>query len=340
VDQFHFEISTMTQSTTIAAPVEVAARIYQVRIPLPFALNHVNCYLLRDDAGWTLLDTGLNWPAAQQAWQQALATLAITPPQIHRIILTHMHPDHFGLAGYFQAATGAPVLLSTIDAQAAQRIWVEDGWQAEITSGFWQRAGVDATLLQQIDTQVQGLRARTMPHPRRIDLLAPAAELTMAGRRWRAIQAPGHSDGQLIFYTAAEQLMLCGDQVLGKITPNIGRWPGAAAHPLRAYLESLAALRELPVQLALPGHGAPLTAWAERISQLQHHHQERLAAMATAAGPGATALSVARAIFNFAKFSEHEVRFAVAETLAHLDYLVEAGELQVWEEEGVASYGR
>ena len=134
--------------------------------------------------------------------------------------------------------------------------------------------------------------------------------------------------------------MLCGDQVLGKITPNIGRWPGAEAQPLRRYLASLAALQRLPVQLALPGHGAPLTTWVERITQLQQHHQQRLAAMAEAADTGATVLGVARAIFNFAKFSEHEVRFAVAETLAHLDYLVEAGELQMWEEDGVASYGR
>lgn len=330
----------MTQGTTSVSPVEVAAHIYQVRIPLPFALNHVNCYLLRDDDGWTLLDTGLNWPAAQQAWQQALTTLAITPPQIHRIVLTHMHPDHFGMAGYFQAASGAPVLLSAIDAQAAQRVWVEDGWKAEITSGFWQRAGVDAGLLEQIDAQVQGLRTRTMPHPERIDLLAPEGELTMAGRRWRAIHAPGHSDGQLIFYAAEEQLMLCGDQVLGKITPNIGRWPGAEEQPLQRYLASLAGLQRLPVQLALPGHGAPLTTWGERIGELQQHHQARLAAMAEAAGTGATVLSVARTIFNFAKFSEHEVRFAVAETLAHLAYLVEAGELRVWEADGVASYSR
>lgn len=339
----------MTQSHTQSPltethPIAVAERIYRVRLPLPFALNHVNCYLLQDDEGWTMLDTGLHWPAAVTAWQQAFTALNIAPHQIHRILLTHMHPDHFGLAGYFQALTGAPVLLSTIDAKAAHRVWVEDGWKAEITSGFWQRAGVENTLLQQIDSQVQGLRRRTMPHPHHVELIEPGARLQMAGNNWRAIHAPGHSDGQLIFYAEAAQIMLCGDQILGKITPNIGRWPGAEPQPLQRYLQSLTTLQPLSVQLALPGHGAPLVAWAERIAQLQAHHQVRLAAMADAAGlvinGGASALTIARAIFNFAKFSEHEVRFAVAETLAHLEYLVAQGELEVWEEKEVCLYGR
>ena len=321
-------------------PVEVATRIYQIRLPLPFALNHVNCYLLRETSGWTMLDTGLNWLPARLAWQQAFAALEITPNQIQRIVLTHMHPDHFGLAGYFQELTGAPVLLSVVDAQAAQRIWVENGWRKAKTSDFWQRAGIDQALIHQIATQVQHLRRKTMPHPPQIELMAPGTQLHMAGRNWRAIHAPGHSDGQLIFYAAAEQLMLCGDQILGKITPNIGCWPGGEVHPLPRYLHSLATLETLPVRLALPGHGAPITTWRDRIIHLQAHHQARLAAMYAAAAEGTTALRVAQALFNFAKFSEHEVRFAVAETLAHLEYLVDLGELQEEERDGVYWYGK
>ncbi len=328
----------MTQLLPLSPPVAVAEQIFQVRLPLPFALNHVNCYLLRDDDGWTMLDTGLHWPPALAAWEQAFTALAIRPDQIQRIVLTHMHPDHFGLAGYFHGLTQAPVLLSALDAAAAQRVWVENGWEAAKTRAFWRRAGIDDDLLRQIDRQIQALRHQTMPHPPQLELMTPDMPLQMAGRQWRTIDAPGHSDGQLIFYAAAEQLMLCGDQILGRITPNIGRWPAAEAQPLQRYLHSLATLQPLPVQLALPGHGAPLTAWAERIEQLQTHHQTRLAAMRAATSPGSTALTVARQIFNFAKFSEHEVRFAVAETVAHLEYLLDLGELQVEERAGVNWY--
>ena len=112
-----------------------------------------------------------------------------------------------------------------------------------------------------------------------------------------------------------------------KITPNIGLWPTTEPNPLGRYLTSLTQLATLPVRVAWPGHGRPITEWPVRLAELQTHHQARLANM-RAAADGASALTVAQRVFNFAKFSDHEVRFAVAETLAHLDYLVLHGELQ------------
>ncbi len=317
----------------------IAENIYQIRLPLPFALNHVNCYLLRDSDGWTMLDTGLNWPESQQAWQAAFAELQIDEKQLHRIILTHMHPDHFGSAGYWQARTGAPVYMSPREAELAQTVWVENGWREELSSGFWQRAGVTGAVLETVTTTTDRLRQRTMPHPVVVEHLLPATTITMAGRNWQILQAPGHADGQLIFYDAAEQLLLSGDQVLMKITPNIGLWPTTEGDPLARYLASLATLAKLPVQVAWPGHGRPITEWQARLDELQSHHQQRLAKMLDAAN-GASALTVAQRVFNFAKFSDHEVRFAVAETLAHLEYLVLGGELGREEEAGTYRYYR
>lgn len=318
----------------------IAEHIYQIRLPLPFALNHVNCYLLRDDDGWTMLDCGLNWPALHQAWEVAFAELQITLPDIRRIVLTHMHPDHFGMAGYFQERTGAPVYLSPREAELAQLVWVENGWRAELSSGFWQRAGVIDTLLETVTSQTDRLRQMTMPHPATVSLLYPGTTVTMAGRTWQVLHAPGHADGQLIFYDAADQLLLSGDQVLMKITPNIGLWPTTEGNPLGRYLQSLTALAPLPVRLALPGHGRLIEDWGTRLAELQAHHQLRLAKMADATANGASALAVAQRVFKFETFSEHEVRFAVAETLAHLEYLVEQGELQAHEEQNVRIYYR
>lgn len=317
----------------------IAENIYQIRLPLPFALNHVNCYLLRDSEGWTMLDTGLNWPESQQAWQAAFAELQIDGRQLRRIILTHMHPDHFGSAGYWQEHTGAPVYMSPREAELARTVWVENSWREELSSGFWQRAGVTDAVLTTVTTTTDRLRRQTMPHPVTIEPLLPATTIKMAGRNWQILHAPGHADGQLIFYDPAEQLLLSGDQVLMKITPNIGLWPTTEANPLERYLHSLTQLATLPVRVAWPGHGRPIIEWQARLRELQVHHQHRLSKMVDAAN-GASALTVAQRVFNFEKFSDHEVRFAVAETLAHLEYLVFGGKLRREEEAGTYRYHR
>ncbi len=317
----------------------IAENIYQIRLPLPFALNHVNCYLLREDDGWTMLDTGLNWTESQAAWQVAFSALQLDPAQIRRIILTHMHPDHFGMAGYFQALTGASVFLSPREAALAQTVWVADGWREERTRDFWQLAGLTGAALTTVTKQTERLRQLTMPHPTAIQTIAPGTTLTMGGRSWQVIHAPGHTDGQIIFYTEDEQLLLCGDQVLMKITPNIGLWPTTEPEPLERYLHSLAALAQLQVRLALPGHGRPIQEWQTRLYELQTHHATRLAQMAATADD-VSALTVAQRIFNFGNFSEHEIRFAVAETLAHLAYLVLHGQLTCEDRGGVRFYQR
>ena len=127
--------------------------------------------------------------------------------------------------------------------------------------------------------------------------------------------------------------------MLSKITPNIGLWPSTEAQPLARYLASLRQLKMLDVRLALPGHGPLISNWRGRLSELEAHHQTRLEHMLDAVGTGATALEVSRTVFNFDSFSQHEVRFAVAETLAHLEHLVMLKQL-TYVEENVRIYRR
>jgi glyoxylase-like metal-dependent hydrolase (beta-lactamase superfamily II) len=310
---------------------EVAQDIFQVRVPLPFALNTVNCYLLKSEDGWTVLDTGLNTPQAQAVWRTVFETLSIG--DIAQIVLTHVHPDHYGMAGWFQEAFGADILvrLSPRESELARLLW--EGQQARAFDKFLVRCGLPTEMVTTVATSLDETARRTFPHPASFDLLMSGDTIKMGGRQFEIIHAPGHSDGQLLFYDRNDRLILSGDHVLMKITPNIGLWPDTQPDPLGRFLDSLRALQSLEVRLALPGHKALITDWKGRIAELLKHHEERLNHALAAVVGGATVYQASRSIFETARFSDHEWRFAVAETLAHLEYLRLRGKVRQSEDE-------
>lgn len=311
----------------------VAEDLYSVRLPLPFALRIVNCYLLRGAAGWTIVDTGIHTPAGEAVWQAVFNELAIQPHQLEQIVLTHVHPDHFGLAGWLQAWAAAagqpvPVYASPREITQAQHVWYNPRSRADF--GAWlRRNGMPADYARLVEQGMGDTGAMTLPHPPRLTPLAPGSMLRMGERHFRLIHAPGHSDGQLLFYDAADQLLLSGDHVLLKITPNIGLWEQTDANPLALFLTSLRELHTLPVRLALPGHKTRISDWRGRIEELLAHHAERLQHVLEAlAGGAVTPYTISQRIFATERFTPHEWRFALAETLAHLDYLRVQGQVQ------------
>ena len=198
--------------------------IIQVQIPLPYALNIVNCYLLRGDTGWTLLDTGLNTAPARSQWQAAFNQLDISPADIEKIVLTHMHPDHFGMAGWWQRLTEHPMPLFLPELEKPQAAYFYNERNTARYQQWLLACGVDQVTIDEVEGALGSTRDATQPHPLQQDYIAADSEITMGRRRFHTIHAPGHSDGQLIFYDAEDRLLLCGDHVLMKITPNIGAW--------------------------------------------------------------------------------------------------------------------
>lgn len=307
--------------------IEVARDIFQVQLPLPFALRSVNCYLLRSDSGWDVVDTGLHTPDGEAAWQAVFAELHIEPGAISRIVLTHYHPDHYGMAGWLQSQSGAPILISPREAELAEQVWGKPEELPDPMVPLFTAHGTPDDLASTLSVEVSRLRAATRPHGY-LSPLAAGAAIELGGRTFQTIHAPGHSDGQLIFYDPEDRLVLSGDHVLMKITPHIGFWPESEPDPLGRYLNSLADLESLDVGLALPGHGPLIETWAARLSELRRHHAERLEAMLMAVESEDSAFAVATRVFDFARYTPHEMRFAVAETIAHLEYLVCQGQLQ------------
>ena len=309
---------------TDAGITHITDDIVQVQIPLPYKLNIVNCYLLRGERGWTLLDTGLNTAPARAQWQVAMYALNIGPDDIEKIVLTHMHPDHFGLAGWWQQAadTPMPVYLPEQEMRQAQVFYRRAN--TALYHQWMLDCGMDRAIVDHVESALQSTRDLTRPHPLQQATLREDTTVRLGLRYCRSIHAPGHSDGQLIFYHEAEKLMLCGDHVLMRITPNIGSWPHTRPDPLGRFLASLGELKGLDVRLALPGHRALITDWRGRIEELIAHHELRLRQTREAIAGGAhSVFEVAARLFPLERLTPHEWRFAMAETLAHLNYLRE-----------------
>ena len=303
---------------------EITDDIVQVQIPLPYKLNIVNCYLLRGENGWTLLDTGLNTAEARAQWKTAMHALNFTPGDIEKIVLTHMHPDHFGMAGWWQEQVETPMPLFLPEREKAQAQFFYRRSNTPLYHQWMLDCGIERVTVDNIESALYSTRDLTEPHPTQQEYLSADSTVRLGARTFRTIHAPGHSDGQMIFYDEAERLMLSGDHVLMRITPNIGSWPHTEPDPLGRYLASLRELAEFDVRLALPGHKWLITDWRGRIEELIEHHQLRLAHTLEAMEAGAhTVHDIAVKLFPLDQLTPHEWRFAMAETLAHLNLLLE-----------------
>lgn len=315
---------------------KISDEIYQLRLPLPFALNHVNAYLLKAESGWTIVDCGINWEKGRQTWQYAFDELGFSGADIEQIVLTHVHPDHFGLAGWlYQLAQSAgrdiQIKTSQREIEQAQAVWGD----TRIEFQYWLRDnGMPNEMSDDVDHSMGKTYEMTLPHAPALIALELNQPLKMGERLFKPIIAPGHSDGHLLFYDEADKLLLSGDHVLMKITPNIGLWENTDPNPLGAFMSSLRDLSGLEVSRALPGHRNIVEDWSGRIAELLLHHEHRLNLVLEKVAKGArTPYQVANRIFNTERFTTHEWRFAIAETLAHLEYLRVEGKIKQADDE-------
>jgi glyoxylase-like metal-dependent hydrolase (beta-lactamase superfamily II) len=267
------------------------------------------------------VDTGMDTPGGRGALRDGAERLGVSPESLTRVVLTHAHIDHFGLASRVRAWSGAAVWMHEREAQLV-RDFVH-GWPRDRERGVedFRRFGASEAVARQFVAATDRIHALYEDFRPDGLLRGERGELTGTGG-WEYIHTPGHSPGHVTLYHPGRRLLIAGDHVLPRISPNIGA-DRYAADPLTAYLHSLTRLRELPVDLALPSHGDPFEDWTGRIDDILAHHAERSEQMLACMDPPASAYEITLAVF--AELPPDTRLHALRETLAHLDHLEKEG---------------
>lgn len=313
---------------------EVAAGLRWARFNLPFALDHVNVWLLDGGAdGWTVVDTGFNDEPTRAQWDSVFETTIGTRP-VEKIFMTHFHPDHFGLTGWLHQKTQAPVFMTPGEWQMVQHLTDDDsaGRLEQIYRPHYRHAGLGEDMLEKLMTRRTGYRSVISPPPPQTEAVHPDDTVTLAGRRWDIIGGYGHSPEHASLYCADDALFIAGDMVLPFITPNISYFPGhpPGHDPLALYMDTLARIRvQVPDDvLVLPSHGIPFRGLHARIAAIQAHHEERLQRLAAIlADRPLTAYGAMQQLFAHRSLNTGDIFFALGETLAHLIYDVRRGKI-------------
>ena len=307
--------------------VGISADVLWMRLAMPIALNHINVYAIRDGDGWTLVDTGLNLPGSREEWDRLLAGPLGGAP-VTRVICTHMHPDHIGLAGWLCGRFGAPLLMTRLEYVTARMLIADTGQPApEAGADFYRAAGWD-------DDQVEGYRTGygqfgkvVSPMPAGFIRMREGDRLAIGGRDWRVVVGEGHSPEHACLWRESDGIVLGGDQILPKISSNVSIWPTEPqADPLGDWLDSLGRMKTVFPDdvLVLPSHGEPFRGVQARLDALIRGHRSALKRLERALRTPCRAVDVFPALF--ARPVGDGVRgMATGESLAHLNYLLRRG---------------
>ncbi|MDR2188766.1 MAG: MBL fold metallo-hydrolase [Azonexus sp.] len=308
---------------------EVAPGVFWLRMPLPFQLDHINLWLLKDGDGWIIVDSGFANDAARAIWQRIFASL---DGPVRRLIVTHFHPDHLGLAAWLMAETGAELAMTAAEFLTAHAAWHEIGGHGTpfMLEQFRQH-GLDEERLDQFARRGPGYRRAVPRLPDHYYRLCGGDVIDIGGRGWQALIGHGHAPEHLSLYCAEAGVLISGDMLLPKISTNISVFAVTPnANPLAWYLDSLAELnRDIPADdtLALPSHGLPFYGIANRVAELHAHHAERLQMLEQCCQDAPqSAASLLEALFPRA-LDTQQTMFAMGEAIAHLNYLEAAGRL-------------
>ena len=306
--------------------IEVAPGILWARFALPFRLNHVNVYFIRDYDGWVAVDTGVADDTTRAAWDALLAG-PLAGAGLSGLVVTHYHPDHVGLAGWLTARFGIPLHMPRTEFLFSAAITHK---ALGSNPDFYESHGLSAEAVQRVTGKGQGYLRMTTGLPGHFRRLAHGGRLAIGGRVFQVLTGGGHAPEQAMLYCAEDRIFLSADQVLTRISPNIST---EATEPegdaLGDFLSSLAGLQtSIPADvLVLPGHHVPFTGLHARAAELAAHHAGRCAVIAAACRVAPrSAADLVPVVFERA-LDPQQMSFAFHEVVAHVNYMLGQGDL-------------
>ena len=312
----------------------LAPGVLWLRMPLPFALDHINLWLLADErageTGWSAVDCGVANDATRALWEQIFATV-LDSKRLLRVFATHCHPDHIGLADWLCTRFDAPLSMTTGE-YAFARVMAAGlpGADGSSAVGHFRRHGLaDPALLAQLAQRRNYYPSLVPAVPAAYTRLREGELLAIGARRWQVITGYGHSPEHAALYCEDGHLLIAGDMVLPRISTNVSVFAiEPEGNPLQLYLDSLARYEALPADtLVLPSHGKPFRGLHARVAQLRAHHAERLAEVLAACVQPQSAMDIVPLMFR-RPLDAHQLTFALGEALAHLHLLWQNGQLR------------
>lgn len=326
--------------------IEVAPGIKWIRMALPFALNHINLWLLRDEmdgvGGWSVVDTCIHHDEAKVQWEAVFAHELEGLP-ILRVIVTHMHPDHIGLAHWLCQRWNAPLWISGLDYQVARLACLAPAsFGGGRTAAFFAQHGLyDAETQDKLLNRRDYFTTLVPSVPDEYHRLLDGQTVHIGGHAWRCMSGYGHAPEHMALYCEDLGVLIGGNMMLPRISTNVSVYESEPeANALALFLNSIDKFLPLPEStLVLPAHGKPFTGLHERIRQLHDHHRANLdKVLAACNAHPCSAADVIPVLFTRA-MDFHQTTFALGEAVAHLHALWYAGRLQrMWDEDGVLRF--
>lgn len=306
--------------------MQIARGVRWGRIPLPMDLNHINVWLIETEGGSIIVDTGMAAAMGKDAWERIAQECFVQRPPMG-VFVTHIHPDHIGLAAWLQERYEIPVWMSERTYTLA-RAASEGATGLNAAEAFFRANGVEdsAHLLPMFRPERFIRMTSGLPSVAQFVRDEHPAPWSPA---WTALETNGHAEGHLCLWNAAARVLVSGDQVLPTISSNIGfNFRSSDANPLGSYLSSLTRLRKLPADaLVLPSHGAPFYGLHQRIDDLTRHHEEQLETVKRLCKTPRTAAELLPHLYRRELKGIH-LFLALSEALAHLEYLIQEGRLE------------
>lgn len=322
--------------------IEVVPGVWWLSLPLPGSyMGAVNVYLLQDREGFVLVDCGLDTDESWRALQAQLARVGLSPHAIRILLVTHAHPDHYGLAARLRDQSDGCILLHPREQEYIAQRYLSPGAYREKLKRWLLRYGFPGDEADRVVGSMEQGRHRA-PALLSDRALAGGEVLQIGEYTFQVMWTPGHTPGHICLYEPDHGLIISGDHILERVAPNVGLQPYSSDNPLPGYLQSLTELASLPIRLALPGHGAPLRDLGGRARELlQHQEGRRARLLALLTGRPQTAYELAAQVWadsrpsNWSQFGALLRRNAVGTIAAHLELLAQEGKAARYEDETV-----